>query len=70
MVRLDGAYLGEVDLLTSQMKLPCIFFFYFILFIYFWLCWVFVAMWAVCLIVATMGSSLAAVHGLLTVVAS
>ena len=27
MVKLVGAYLSEVDLLTSQMKLPCIFFF-------------------------------------------
>ena len=53
MVKLVGAYLSEVDLLTSQMKLPCIFFFK--NFISFWLSWVFVALWAFSLIVHRSG---------------
>ena len=68
MVKLVGAYLSEVDLLTSQMKLPCIFFFK--NFISFWLSWVFVASWAFSLIVTAKGSSIVAVHGRLIVVAS
>ena len=45
-------------------------YFVFILFLYFWLCWVFVAEWGLSLVVTSGGSSLVAVHGLLIVVAS
>ena len=42
----------------------------FYLFIYFWLCWVFIAACQLSLVAASGGFSLVAVHGLLAVVAS
>ena len=45
-------------------------YFVFILFLYFWLCWVFVAECGLSLVVKSGGSSLVEVHGLLIVVAS
>ena len=45
-------------------------FFFFIYLLYFWLCWVFLAVPGLSLIVASGGYSLVAVSGLLTVVTS
>ena len=40
------------------------------LFVYFWLCWVFVALHGLSLVTASRGYSLAVVHGLVIAVAS
>ena len=70
-------YLKILSLLLKLCSVFCFqnyFFFqinlYIILFIYFWLCWVFVAAWAFPLVVASRGYSLVAVHRLLTTVPS
>ena len=48
----------------------CLLFFLIIVFIYLWLCWVFIAVWVFSLVVESEGSSVAAMLSLLTVVTS
>ena len=60
----------NISMTKSDMALKFSSFFKTILFIYFWLCWVFVAVQAFSLVAVSGGYSLVAVCGLLVVVAS
>ena len=57
----------QTSLLISSFLM---FFFFFLIFIYFWLCWVFVAVSRLSLVAASAVYSLVEVHGFLIVVAS